>query len=108
MYVSGCGNSSVSTPEIFNSSFDKMCEKLKADFDLVLIDSAPLSISPDGLAIASKVDGVVLVVEAEKSRWQTVRRLRDSISRVGGNILGLVLNKDAFTFLSLYLSTYKR
>lgn len=96
LVVSGCGNSSVSTPEIFNSSFDRMCERLRADFDLVLIDSASLAASPDGLAIASKVDGVVLVVEADKSRWQTVRKLRDSISRVGGNILGVVLNKRRF------------
>ncbi|MGC8490564.1 MAG: CpsD/CapB family tyrosine-protein kinase [Syntrophobacteraceae bacterium] len=96
LFVSGCGNSSVTTPEIFNSSFDKMCEKLRSDFDLVLVDSAPLAVSPDGLAIASKVDGVVLVVEADRSRWQTVRRLRDSISRVGGNILGVVFNKRRF------------
>jgi Mrp family chromosome partitioning ATPase len=73
-----------------------MCDKLRANFELVLIDSAPLAISPDGLAIASKVDGVVLVVEAEKSRWQTVKRLRDSIHRVGGNMLGVVLNKRRF------------
>ncbi len=96
LFVSGCSNSSVSTPEIFNASFDRMCEKLRANFDLVLIDSAPLATSPDGLAIASKVDGVVLVVEAEKTRWQTVARLRDSISRVGGNILGVALNKRRF------------
>ncbi|MDR3553970.1 MAG: CpsD/CapB family tyrosine-protein kinase [Syntrophobacteraceae bacterium] len=96
LYVSGCSNSSVSTPEIFNSSFERMCEKLRTRFDLVLIDTAPLAHSPDGLAIASKVDGVVLVVEAEKSRWQTVRRMRDSIFRVEGNILGVVLNKRRF------------
>ncbi|MDR3570569.1 MAG: CpsD/CapB family tyrosine-protein kinase [Syntrophobacteraceae bacterium] len=96
LFVSRCGNSSVSTPEIFNSSFDRMCEKLRANFELVLIDSAPLAISPDGLAIASKVDGVVLVVEAEGSRWQTVRRLRDSIYRVGGSMLGVVLNKRRY------------
>ncbi len=96
LFVSGCSNSSVSTPEIFNSAFEKMCEKLRVSFDLVLIDSAPLAVSPDGLALASKVDGVLLVVEAEKSRWQTTKRLRDSISRVGGNILGVILNKRRF------------
>lgn len=105
LFVSRCGNSSVSTPEIFTSSFDKMFEKFRADFDLVLIDSAPLAVSPDGLAIASKVDGVVLVVEAEKSRWQTVRTLRDSIYRVGGSILGVVLNKRRFYIPK---SIYKR
>jgi Mrp family chromosome partitioning ATPase len=96
LFVSGCSNSSVSTPEIFNSAFEMMCEKLRVSFELVLIDSAPLAVSPDGLAIASKVDGVVLVVEAERSRWQTTKRLRDNIERVGGNILGVVLNKRRF------------
>ena len=52
--------------------------------------------SADGLAVASKVDGVILVVEAEKTRWQTVRKVKDSISRVGGNILGVVLNKRRY------------
>jgi Mrp family chromosome partitioning ATPase len=96
LFVSPSCNSAVSTPEIFNSKFESMCQNMRTKFDLILIDSAPLTISPDGLAIASKVDGVVLVVEAEKTRWQTVRQMRDSISRVGGNILGIVLNKRRY------------
>ena len=90
-------NSSVSTPEIFNSpTFSGFCQNLRTDFELVLIDSPPLTVSPDGLAVAGKVDGVILVVEAEKTRWQTVRRVKDNISRVGGNILGVVLNKRRY------------
>jgi len=96
LFVSPSCNSAVSTPEIFNSKFESMCQNIRTKFDMVLIDSAPLTISPDGLAIASKVDGVILVVEAEKTRWQTVRQMRDSISRVGGNILGVVLNKRRY------------
>jgi protein-tyrosine kinase len=97
LFMSPSCNSSVSTPEIFKSpTFDGLCQALRIDFDLVLIDSAPLTASPDGLAIASKVDGVILVVEAEKTRWQTVKQVRESITRVGGNILGVVLNKRRY------------
>ncbi|HYA42085.1 MAG TPA: CpsD/CapB family tyrosine-protein kinase [Syntrophobacteraceae bacterium] len=96
LFISPCCNSASATPEIFDSRFDSLCQILRTHFDLVVIDSAPLTISPDGLAIASKVDGIVLVVEAEKTRWQTVRQARDNISRVGGNILGVVLNKRRF------------
>ncbi len=97
LFMSPSCNSSVYTPEIFNSpTFSGFCQNLRTDFDLVLIDSPPLTVSPDGLAVAAKVDGVILVVEAEKTRWQTVRRVRDSISRVGGNILGVVLNKRRY------------
>jgi len=96
LFVSPSCNSASFTPEVFDSRFDSMCQLLRTRFDLVVIDSAPLTISPDGLAIASKVDGVLLVVEAEKTRWQAVRQARDNISRVGGNILGVVLNKRRF------------
>jgi capsular exopolysaccharide synthesis family protein len=96
LFLSPGSNSSVSTPEIFNSKFEHFCEELREEFDLVVIDSAPLVLSADGLAIATKVDGVILVVEAEKTKWQAVKTMRDSISRVGGNILGVVLNKRRY------------
>ncbi len=96
LFVSTSSNSAASTPEIFNDKFDCMCQNLRKNFEVVLIDSAPLTVSPDGLAIASKVDGVILVVEAEKTRWQAVRAARNSISSVGGNILGVVLNKRRY------------
>ncbi|MDR3554769.1 MAG: CpsD/CapB family tyrosine-protein kinase [Syntrophobacteraceae bacterium] len=96
LFVSPGCNSAVSTPEVFNSRFENLCQDFRGEFDLILIDSAPMVLSPDGLAIASRVDGIVLVVEAEKTRWQVVKTLRDSIARVGGNILGVVLNKRRY------------
>ncbi len=96
LFVSPSCNSAGYTPEMFDSRFDSMCQNLRKDFDMVLIDSAPITISPNGLAIASKVDGVILVIEAEKTRYQTAKQVRDNISRVGGNILGVILNKRRF------------
>ncbi|RJR35233.1 MAG: tyrosine-protein kinase family protein [Desulfobacteraceae bacterium] len=71
-------------------------EILKVRFDLVLIDSPPLEVSSDGLALARNSDGVVLVVEAEKTRWPVVENLKNSVLRYGGNILGVVLNKRRY------------
>lgn len=68
-------------------------EKLKERFDLILIDSPPASASPDGIAISSKVDGVVLVLEAEKTRGPVAQNLKDRIQKNGGNLLGIIFNK---------------
>jgi Mrp family chromosome partitioning ATPase len=68
-------------------------ESLKERYDLILIDSIPASVSPDGIEIARRVDGVILVVEAEKTRWPVVESLKERILNGGGNILGIVLNK---------------
>ena len=85
------------TSELFNSPrFEGFWANLKAKFDLVLIDSPPLTVSPDALALASKVDGVVLVVEAEKTKWRTARYVREQIEMVGGKILGIVFNKRRY------------
>ena len=97
LYVSPSCNSSTFTPEIFDSPrFESFWRDLRDRFDLILIDSPPLSVSPDGLAIASRVDGVILVLEADKTRWQTAKNVKDSITRVGGKILGIVLNKRRY------------
>lgn len=97
LYVSPACNSSVPTPELFNSPrFEGFWGNLKHKFDYVLIDSSPLTISPDALALASKVDGVVMVVEAEKTKWRTARHLREQIEMVGGKILGVVFNKRRY------------
>ena len=95
--VSPSCNSSVFTPELFNSPrFDEFWTNLKLNFDLVLIDSPPLTVSPDGLALAAKVDGIILVVEAEKTKWRTARYVRERIEMVGGKILGVVFNKRRY------------
>lgn len=71
-------------------------ELLRARFDLVVIDSPPLEVSSDGLALVRNADGVVLVVEAEKTRQPVVEHLRQSVLDHGGNILGVVLNKRRY------------
>ncbi len=97
LFVSPASNSVGPTPELFNSPrFEEFWGNLKLDFHLVVIDSAPLTISPDALAIASKVDGVILVVEAEKTKWRTARYVKEQIERVGGRILGVVFNKRRY------------
>jgi Mrp family chromosome partitioning ATPase len=63
---------------------------------LILIDSPPATISSDGLAISKKVDGVVLVLEAENTRWPIVESVKSLIERNGGNLLGMVFNKRRY------------
>jgi len=74
--------------------WERFWASLKVEFDLVLIDSAPLTVSQDALAFASKVDGVVLVVEAERTKQRTARHIRKQIEMVGGKVLGAVFNKS--------------
>jgi protein-tyrosine kinase len=71
-------------------------EPLRERFDLIVVDSPPATRFPDGPAVVSQVDGVVLVVEAEKTRWQVALSAKENIRKHGGNILGMVFNKRRY------------
>ena len=62
-------------------------------YDFVIIDAAA---SSDGFALARHVDGVILVVEAEYTRWPVVQNFKDRLVSSGANILGVVLNKRRY------------
>lgn len=64
----------------------------KAQFDLVLLRVPPAGVSSDGFGFSDKVDGVVILVEAEKTRWQVADNTRMRILEQGGKVLGVVLN----------------
>jgi protein-tyrosine kinase len=87
----------VITHDLFDSlRIVNLWNKLKEHFDLVIVDSPPATTSPDGIAISRHVDGVVLVLEAEKTRWPVADKARETIEKNGGKILGVVLNKRQY------------
>ena len=70
--------------------------KLKEKFDLILIDSSSDENSSESVAISRSVDGVLLVVEAEKTKKRAVKKLKDRISANGGTVIGVILNKRKY------------
>jgi capsular exopolysaccharide synthesis family protein len=67
-------------------------KSLSAQYQYILVDSAPLMHASDTVGIATIVDGVVLIAGAETPK-QSVRRASERLSFAGANILGVVLNR---------------
>lgn len=67
-------------------------DRLAERFDRIVIDSAPVGVVTDGLVMASRADGLVLVLRAgvtpKKAAWRGRRALQD----VKAHIYGAVLN----------------
>jgi len=85
------------THHVFDSpKIEDLWKKLKERFDLILVDSPAATVSPNGIAISRNVDGVVLVLEAEKTRWPVAESVKDKITNNGGKILGVVFNKRRY------------
>ncbi|HEX5658206.1 MAG TPA: hypothetical protein VFX59_13470 [Polyangiales bacterium] len=69
---------------------------LTSSFDLVVVDLPPASEGPLGPSLCKGLDGVVVVVEAERTRLPALRATRKAIEMHGGTIIGSVLNKRRF------------
>ena len=67
---------------------------LRKEFDTILIDSPAGGVSEDAFSLCLLVDGVILVLEAESTRSQVVANTKNRIIQSGGNILGVVFNKQ--------------
>ena len=67
--------------------------ELVLDADYVLVDSPPAVAMTDAALLASRVDGVVLVLEAGEIRPEMAQRARDQLQKAQGHILGVVLNR---------------
>jgi len=68
-------------------------DDVKQQFDLIIIDTPPTIPVTDSQVLATRVDGVVLVVEAGQSRKTAVKHARDLLEQTRGRLLGVVLNK---------------
>ena len=69
-------------------------ETLKTSYDLVIFDLPPTIDSKGGLRLASMLDGVLLVLEAERVRWQVAEHAAQTLLRTQCRLLGSVLNKS--------------
>ncbi|MFQ5611576.1 MAG: CpsD/CapB family tyrosine-protein kinase [Anaerolineae bacterium] len=78
--------------QILNSK--KMADvlaKLVAQADLVLFDAPPLLAVSDASLLASKVDGVLLVIRAGSTKRDYVRAAKDRLDKVNARLIGSVL-----------------
>lgn len=71
-------------------------ELLRSEFDYTIIDCPSLRESGDVLSISPFVDGIILVVEANRTRRDQPRQAEHRIAAAGGTLLGYVLNKRVY------------
>lgn len=65
-------------------------------YSYVLFDSSPVLAYADALILSRIIDGVVLVVQAGKTRWEIIRRAQETLNNVKAPMLGVVLNRRQF------------
>jgi len=70
---------------------DAIVEELKAQAEYVLFDCPPIVAVTDAAVLARKVDGVLLVVSAGRTKRDHAANAKSLLEKVNANILGVVL-----------------
>jgi len=67
--------------------------ELRDHCDLLIVDTPPVLAQPDAALLAPHLDGVLFVVDAQKSRGRQVRRALELLDQAGAQVLGAVFNR---------------
>jgi non-specific protein-tyrosine kinase len=76
---------------IASQRIDQVLALARAQADVVLVDTPPAAVLADAALLAPRLDGVLLVVSAGRTRRDLARRAKEQLERTGSHVLGVVL-----------------
>ena len=73
-------------------AMESVLQEAQSIYDLVVIDTPPLTAVSDAFPLLRKVDGVVIVGRIGRNRRDVAERLHETLSGVGAPLLGVIAN----------------
>jgi uncharacterized protein involved in exopolysaccharide biosynthesis/Mrp family chromosome partitioning ATPase len=71
----------------------EILQALHSEFDALILDSPPLAAAADTMILSRLVDGVLMVIEAERTTQEDIRQAIEQLRKVEAAVVGAVLNK---------------
>jgi capsular exopolysaccharide synthesis family protein len=97
LYFIPAGREHSSPIILFESAeFAAVMDKLHAMFEFIIFDSSPLIRFSETTMLASRLDGLILILEAESTRREVAQVARSNLERTGAHVYGAILNKKQF------------
>jgi tyrosine-protein kinase Etk/Wzc len=71
---------------------DDVLRRARADFDIIIIDCAPIMLCADALLIGPKTDATILVHRSGATPREALKRAKDQLLNARAKVTGVVLN----------------
>lgn len=71
----------------------RLLAELQEEFDLVVVDLPPVA-EGQAVSIGTLLDGVLLVIESERVRWEVAQSATTTLESAGVPLIGAVMNKQ--------------
>ena len=89
-----------------SASTKKLLSEMRDKYDRVIIDTPPVLFVSDASILSTIADAVILVVKSDKRTRAHASRARKQIEKIGGRIIGGILNRVQISRFSHYYSDY--
>ena len=94
MWVLGAGPVPSNPAELLSGKeMRQLFAVLRAEFDVVLIDSPPVLPVTDAAVLSNYVDGTLLVIAAGQTKRVELQRAAEKLAQVNAPVVGIVLNE---------------
>jgi capsular exopolysaccharide synthesis family protein len=77
-------------------AFRAALDDLRSRYTWVIVDGPPATVYSDASILAPLTDGVVLVIQAERTRWEVAEEARRTLHETGAQLLGGVLTRRRY------------
>jgi tyrosine-protein kinase Etk/Wzc len=106
LYCTAAGTIPANPSEIINSrKMISLLQKLRDNYDIIILDSAPIMAVADSEVLSNFVDAGMLVVSANSTELDWLKEAVELLKNDQGYFLGVVLNN--FEYKRGYSSSYK-
>ena len=110
------GASTKNAPDLLGSQkMTMLLKRWREEYDLVIVDSPPVTAVVDSLIVASEADKIVFVIEWEATPREVVARALSVLGSNKARLAGIVLNKAQLkqmryhqTYYGYYSSSYNK
>lgn len=104
-----CGTHSPKPYELLESDeMKKLLEDLRKEYDYIIIDTPPVLILSDALAVAPFTDGVALICRHFVSYVNDISRALSTLNFAKANVLGVIVNDYKAQQTSKFYGGYKK
>ena len=94
LYLIAAGDIPPNPSELLGSSqMIDLLQKLKEEFDVVIVDGTPSQLVTDALILARLVDSTVVVTASKQTKKEDLKKIVNNIKNIGGDISGIIVNK---------------
>jgi capsular exopolysaccharide synthesis family protein len=93
LWVLPCGTADLYSGGLFGSQkFHLLLQRVRLQFDLIVIDTPPINLISDATSVATVADAVIVIVREGFTDNGALAMAMDRLHRCGANVVGTVMN----------------